>query len=33
MFKVYTRWVSSSSVSGLCLFAKGEVKNVPKVDW
>jgi len=28
IFKVYSRLVSSSSVAGLCLFAKGEVKNL-----
>jgi hypothetical protein len=27
IFKVYSRQVSSSSVAGLCLFAKGEVKK------
>jgi hypothetical protein len=32
IFKVYSRQVSSS-VAGICLFAKGEVKNVSKVDW
>jgi len=31
-FKVYSRQVSSSSVAGLCLFAKGEAKNLSKVD-
>ena len=31
LFKV--QQVSSSSVAGLCLFAKGEVKNLSKVDW
>jgi len=30
IFKVYSRYVSSSSVAGLCLFAKGEVKNLSK---
>ena len=30
IFKVYSRLVSSSSVAGLCLFAKGEVKNLSK---
>ena len=33
IFQVYSRLVSCSSVAGLCLFAKGEVKNVSKVDW
>jgi len=28
IFKVYSMQVSSSSVAGLCLFAKGEVKNL-----
>ena len=32
IFKVYSRQVSSSSVAGLCLFAKGEVKNLSKVE-
>ena len=30
IFKVYSRYVSSSSVAGLCLFTKVEVKNLPK---
>ena len=30
IFKVYSRQVSSSSVVGLCLFSKGEVKNLSK---
>jgi hypothetical protein len=33
IFKVYSMYVSSSSVAGLCLFAKEEVKNLSKVDW
>ena len=33
IFKVYSRYVSSSSVAGLCLFAKREVKSLSKVDW
>ena len=32
IFKVYSRQVSSSSVAFLCLFAKGEVKNLSKVE-
>ena len=30
IFKVYSRQVSSSSVAGLRLFAKGEVKNLSR---
>ena len=30
IFKVYSRKASSSSVDGLCLFAKREVKNLSK---
>ena len=30
IFKVYSRYVSSSSVAGLCLFGKEEVKNLSK---
>jgi len=32
IFEVYSKEVSFSSVAGLCLFAKGEVKNLSKVD-
>ena len=33
IFKVYSKQVSSSSVAGLCLFVKGEVKNLSKADY
>jgi len=32
IFKDYSRQVSSSSVAGPCLFVKGEVKNLSKVE-
>ena len=32
-FLKFIQVVSSSSVAGICLFAKGEVKNVSKFDW
>ena len=31
IFKIYLRYSKSPSVAGLCLFAKGEVKNCPKL--
>jgi len=33
IFKIYSSQVSSSSVAGLCLFAKAEVKNVSKFEF